>query len=116
MLDRAKLRQMMHKHPEWSNRQYAQILGRSRKWVQKWKQRLQAAASNDQDILRSQSRARKTPPEPYHPDVIGRILELRDHPPEAGRTDDPLLSPHGCGVTGAWTPLTALHQHHLENP
>jgi hypothetical protein len=81
IIDRAQLRQLLHQHPQWSTRQYAQAVGRSRKWVQKWKPRLQGTALDDQTVLHSQSRARKTPPEPYHPAVIARILELRDQPP-----------------------------------
>jgi len=83
VVDRAKLRQLLHEHPEWSNQHYAQAVGRSRKWVQKWKKRLQASDLADQRALYSQSRARKTRAEPYHPEVIACILELRDHPPEA---------------------------------
>src|SRR5262245_37082336 len=83
IIDRAKLRQLLHEQPEWSNNQYAQAVGRCRKWVQKWKKRLKATDQNDPTILHSQSRARKTPLEPYHPEVIERILDLRDHPPEA---------------------------------
>jgi hypothetical protein len=81
IIDRAQLRQLLRQHPQWSTRQYAQAVGRSRKWVQKWKPRLQGTALDDQTVLHSQSRARKTPPEPYHPAVIARILELRDQPP-----------------------------------
>lgn len=81
IIDRAKLRQLLHGYPTWSIRQYAEAVGRSRKWVQKWKDRLQAADPDDQQVLHSQSRARRTPSEPYHPDVIARILELRDNPP-----------------------------------
>jgi len=83
MKDRARLRQLMHKHPDWTNRQYMAVVGRSRKWVQKWKKRLQGTALDDREALCSQSRVRKTPPKPYHSAVIERILELRDQPPEA---------------------------------
>jgi hypothetical protein len=80
--DRAKLRQLLHERPEWSNAQYAEAVGRCRKWVQKWKKRLQTSQLHDQTVLHSHSRARKTSPEPYHPEVIEYILDLRDHPPE----------------------------------
>ena len=83
IVDRAKLRQLLHEQPDWSNRQYAEAVGRCRKWVQKWKKRLQGTNRDDQKVLHSQSRARKTPPKPYHADVIARILDLRDNPPEA---------------------------------
>ena len=83
IIDRAKLRELLQTHPEWTNRQYAEATGRCRKWVKKWKKRLANSAPNDQKILEGQSRARKIPHEPYHPDVIEKILELRDHPPPA---------------------------------
>lgn len=83
MVDRAKLRQLLHDHPDWSSRQYSQATARSRKWVQKWRKRLHGTEPDDPQALHSHSRARKTPPEPYHPAVIARILELRDEPPEA---------------------------------
>ncbi|KAB2866658.1 MAG: transposase [Anaerolineae bacterium] len=79
--DRSRLRMLLQAHPTWSVRQYAEAVGRSRKWVQKWKKRLNATDPSDTQILMSQSRARKTRPEPYHPAVIARILELRDEPP-----------------------------------
>lgn len=81
--DRARLRRLLQEQPSWSVRQYATALGRSRKWVQKWKKRLKATDPNDTQGLMSQSRARKTRPVPYHPTVIARILALRDEPPAA---------------------------------
>lgn len=83
VVDRANLRQLLHDQPDWSTQQYVEAVGRSRRWVQKWRRRLQAAAPEDETVLYSQSRARKTPPEPYAPAVIARILALRDQPPEA---------------------------------
>ena len=83
VIDRARLRELLRQQPEWSTKRYAEAVGRCRKWVQKWRGRLQAAEAEDHLVLHSQSRARKTPPEPYHPDVIERVLDLRDNPPEA---------------------------------
>jgi transposase InsO family protein len=71
----------MLEKPDWSNQQYADACGRCKSWVKKWKKRLRGTALDDEAGLHSQSRARKTPPEPYHPEVIERILELRDQPP-----------------------------------
>jgi len=65
LVDRAKLRQLLHQHPAWSTRHYAAAVGRSQRWAQKWKQRLQATDLDDQQVLHSQSRARKTTPERY---------------------------------------------------
>ncbi|MBI5929050.1 MAG: transposase [Chloroflexi bacterium] len=81
--DRSRLRALLQEQPSGSVRQYAAALGRSRKWVQKWKKRLITADPHDLQVLMSQSRARKTQPEVYHPAVIERILELRDEPPAA---------------------------------
>ena len=81
IIDRGHLRDLLIKHPQWTIRQYAEAVGRSRKWVQKWRKRLRGTDPADLSVLQSQSRARKTPPEPYHADVIDRILDLRDHPP-----------------------------------
>jgi len=83
VIDRAYLRQLLQEHPNWITQQYMEATGRSYKWVKKWKKRLVNADPNDDTVLRSRSRARQTPPKPYHPDVISRILDLRDHPPEA---------------------------------
>lgn len=83
IIDRAYLRDLLQQHPDWTNRQYMTAIGRSRKWVQKWKKRLHDVTAEDDTVLQSQSRARKTPPKPYHEDVIRRILELRDQPPSA---------------------------------
>jgi hypothetical protein len=82
VIDRAKLRQLLHEQPNGSVQQYAQTVGRSRKWVQKWKHRLQGTRLDDDGVLHSWSRARRRRPEPYHPEVIARILELRDNPPD----------------------------------
>lgn len=82
IIDRGKLRELMITHPTWTNRQYGIAVGRCRKWVQKWKKRLKDSDLEDQTVLQSHSRARKSPSEPYHPDVINRILELRDNPPD----------------------------------
>lgn len=81
--DRSRLPALMQEQPTGSVRQYAATLGRSRKWVQKWKKRFMMADPHDLQVLMSQSRARKTQPEPYPPAVIARILELRDEPPAA---------------------------------
>jgi len=83
IIDRAYLRQLLQEHPDWVIGQYIEATRRSRKWVKKWKKRLLNANPNDDSVLWSESRARHTAPKPYHADVIARILDLRDHPPEA---------------------------------
>src|SRR5260370_21071384 len=54
-------------------------------WVKKWKQRLQEAEPEDEQVLHSRSRARKHPPERLGKAVVARILERRDEPPEGLR-------------------------------
>ncbi len=62
----------------------------SRSWVSKWITRLQSAPPDDEQVLRGLSRAPKHPPERLDAQVIDRILEIRDQPPEGlGRTPGP---------------------------
>src|SRR5512139_1117008 len=80
--DRTYLRQLLQAHPQWTVRQLMDATGRSRSWVKKWRKRLRDAPPDDETVLRGQSRARRHPPEPIHPQVVERILEIRDHPPD----------------------------------
>jgi hypothetical protein len=80
--DRTYLRQLLQEHPQWTVRQLMDATGRSRSWVKKWRKRLRDASPNDERVLHGQSRARRHPPEPIHPQVVDRILEIRDHPPD----------------------------------
>jgi hypothetical protein len=80
--DRTYLRQLLKQHPAWTIDQYMAATGRSRSWVKKWRRRLREAPPGDDTVLQGISRARKTPPETIHPDIVRRILELRDEPPE----------------------------------
>ncbi len=79
--DRAMLRTLMRTHPLWTQRDYAEAIGRSVDWVKKWTKRLRAAPTNDVSVLRSQSRARKHPPPKLSEVVIDRLLEIRSAPP-----------------------------------
>ena len=79
--DRAKLRLAIRDHPAWSVPQLAHQLGRSASWVKKWRQRLRAAAPDDEAVLHSRSRARKQPPPAVSPLAVERILAIRDAPP-----------------------------------
>ncbi len=82
---RYRLRQLRQQHPSWSQVRLAGELGYSVSWVKKWSQRLDEAAADDEQVLHSQSRARKRPPEPIAPEVVTQILTLRDDPPEGLR-------------------------------
>jgi len=80
--ERATLRTLLRLHPDWTNRDLADTLHRSRGWVKKWRTRLRTAQNDDDTIIRSRSRARIHPAPTVHPAVVERILEIRDHPPE----------------------------------
>src|SRR3712207_6737601 len=82
LADRTTLRTLLRTHPQWSVRDFAEAIGRSRGWVKKWRRRLRGAASDDDAVLHSRSRARKHPPPPLDPRVIDRLLEIRDQPPD----------------------------------
>jgi hypothetical protein len=79
---RAHLRHLLAQHPEWPYQEYADQIGRPRGWVKRWVKRLRAAPPDDEAVLWNRSSARHHLPPPLHPDVIDRILEIRDHPPE----------------------------------
>jgi hypothetical protein len=81
LADRTTLRTLLQTHPQWTTRDFAAAIGRSRGWVKKWRRRLRAAPPDDATILHSRSRARKHPPPPLDMRVIDRILEIRDQPP-----------------------------------
>ena len=89
--DRSMLRQLLEKHPEWTNQELANVTGRSETWVKKWKKRLAVTEAMDDRVLYSQSRARQHPPEKISQPVVEAILEIRDEPPEdLQRTPGPL--------------------------
>jgi transposase InsO family protein len=87
---RGNLRWLLRLHPEWSQSQLAHALGMSRSWVGKWIKRLKSAPASDEEVLRGLSRAPKHPPERLDTQVVDRILQMRDEPPEGlGRTPGP---------------------------
>ena len=79
--DRSMLRTLVRTQPLWTQRDYAQAIGRSVDWVKKWMKRLRAAPADDLAVLRSQSRARTHPPPRLDQRVIDRLLEIRSAPP-----------------------------------
>jgi transposase InsO family protein len=83
--DRSLLRDLMKKHPEWTNNQYAHVTGYSVGWVKKWKMRLGQAPADDMQILFSRSRAHHAPYHRWSREVITRLGEMREHPPEGLR-------------------------------
>jgi len=81
MADRSMLRTLMRTQPRWTQRDYAEAVGRSLDWVKKWTKRLRAAPADDVSVLHSQSRARKHPSPKLDQRVIDRLLEIRSAPP-----------------------------------
>ncbi len=81
MADRAMLRTLVRTQPLWTQRDYAQAIGRSVDWVKKWMRRLRAAPADDVMVLRSHSRARKQPPPRLSQIAIDRLLKIRSSPP-----------------------------------
>ncbi len=79
--DRSMLRTLLRTQPAWTQRDYADAIGRSVAWVKKWAKRLRTAAPDDVTVLRSQSRARTHPPPRLSQTVIDRLLEIRSRPP-----------------------------------
>jgi hypothetical protein len=80
--DRAALRCLARPHPDWTHEELAACIGRSRSFVKKWLKRFREAPPDDVAVLHSRSCARKTPPPTFHPRIIGRIVEMRESPPE----------------------------------
>lgn len=86
--DRVNLSCLQRLHPDWTQPQLAQALGRSVSWVKKWLRRLRQARAQGQplwQVLPGQSRARKHPPPATPALVEERILAIRDEPPEGLR-------------------------------
>ena len=79
--DRAMLRRLMQTQPHWTQRDYADAIGRSVAWVKKWRKRLHAAPLDDLAVLRSHAPVRKHLPPKLHHAVIERLLEIRAAPP-----------------------------------
>ena len=79
---RARLRNLMQTHPDWSirqlHRQVAQEIGCCFEWTRKWYHRIQAADPGDSSILFSCSRRRKTPYPVVSEPVEAKIIHLRD--------------------------------------
>ena len=87
---RGNLRRLLQVHPTWSRAQFAQATGMSLGWVSKWKKRLSHAPLDDEQVLHGLARAPHRPPAWLDPQVVDRLLEIRDQPPQGlGRTPGP---------------------------
>jgi hypothetical protein len=80
--DRATLRALAQAHPDWGPKELAEAVGRCLSWAKKWLKRFSLAPADDQDVLRSRSRAHHTPYRKVPQAVVQRILEIREEPPE----------------------------------
>src|SRR5689334_25196347 len=79
--DRAALRDLLLTRPDLSLNEMATLLKRSYSWAKRWAKRLREASPTDQAVLRSRSRARKTPVPDWDPEVLQRIEAIRLAPP-----------------------------------
>src|SRR6266699_6151760 len=87
---RANRRRLMILHPNWTRGQLAHATGMSKSWIDKWKKRLLSVPLDDEQVLCVLSRAPHHPPPQLDSQVIDRLLEIRDDPPEGlGRTPGP---------------------------
>ena len=80
--DRAMLQRLLEQHPEWTQQELANWIGRSVGWVKKWKKRLREAPPGDNQVLLGKPCRHKTPYPQIDPEVEERILAIRDTPPE----------------------------------
>ena len=126
IVDRCRLRAVWLEHPEWSKRQLAEAVGHSKSWVKKWLRRIRSRPLEDREVLQGFSRARKRPPPGTVPEVVTRILEIRDDPPpKLGRIPGPvtilyylqkdkLLTEAGCALPRStrtvWKILDRYHR------
>ena len=91
IVDRSKLREVWLEHPDWSRQKMAKEVGRSKAWVKKWLRRIRSAALEDREVLHGHSRIPKKPPPRIPDEVVDKVLDIRDHPPQQlGRIPGPL--------------------------
>jgi len=87
---RGNLRRLLQLYPTWTRAQLAQATGMSLGWVDKWKKRLKGAPATDEQVLHGLCRAPHHRPPRLEQEVVDRLLEIRDEPPEGrGRTPGP---------------------------
>lgn len=78
MYDRFHLYFLMQEHPHWSPASYAEVIGRSRRWVRKWQKRLREDENGTLAKFVSASRAPKTRPKETSPEVKNLVGDLRE--------------------------------------
>ena len=80
--DRTMLQRLLQLHPEWTQQELADWIGRSKGWVKKWVKRLREAPAGDSRVLLGKPLGRKMPYPQTDPQVEERVLAIRDAPPE----------------------------------
>jgi hypothetical protein len=89
--DRSKVREVWFEHPNWSPKKLAKEVGRSEAWARKWRARIRQAPLEDREVLNGRSRVPHQLPPSISEEVVDKILDLRDHPPQPlGRVPGPL--------------------------
>ena len=61
--DRINLYWLMHEHPDWTQQEYADAIGRSKSWVGEWQGRLRSVPRGDILALQKPSTGRITRPQ-----------------------------------------------------
>src|SRR5260370_42416132 len=79
--DRAMLQRLLQLHPEWTQQELADWIGRSKGWVKKWVKRLREAPSGDTGLLFGKPLGRQTPYPQTDPPDRTRSLRTRETPP-----------------------------------
>ncbi len=87
---RANLQRLLRQYPDWTRPQLAQATGMSVSRIDTWEKRLLHAPKDDEQVLHGLSRAPHHPLPRLNQQVVDRVLEIRDDPPEGlGRTSGP---------------------------
>ncbi len=82
--ERSRLKWMREKHPDWSKKRLGEEMRRSYSWVKKWLKRIAGAEGEEEEeeVLKGQSRCPQKKPASIEPEVVKKILTIRDDPPE----------------------------------
>lgn len=81
MADRAKLRELMKEHLDWTRQQFIEATGRSEEWVKKWRKRIRAAGFEEDTVLYGLPSTPKRLPTKISSEAEAKVLEIRDYPP-----------------------------------
>lgn len=82
VIDRARLRELMNEHPDYSHSELAKEVKRSKSWVKKWRKRLSGTKLGDDQVLHRRKNCAQRRKRCQSAEVIERVLAIRDKPPE----------------------------------